>query len=442
MYISKLSLPRRTFLRGAGAALALPLLEAMVPAMTAAAKTAANPTPRFGAIYLPHGAMMPHWTPEATGSGFELSPILKPLEPFRDSLVVVSNLSRPRDDEGGSHAVSAAGWLSGTVAKRTQGEDVHLATTIDQVIAKQVGQDTPFPSLELATEDFSGFVGGCDTGWSCVYMNTLSWQGPTAPLPMEINPRVVFERMFGGTGTREERVARMRTDRSILDSIRQETNAQFGLGLGSRDRLRVTEYLDNIREIERRIQRAEAQNGSGVRQLDAPMGVPESFEEHVALMFDLLAIAFQTDITRVFTFMMARELSMRTYLNLDLAEPHHSLSHHLNKPEKIAGLVKLQTYHVQLFGKFLEKLRATPDGDGSLLDHSMILYGSGMSDSNAHSPDPLPLMVLGGAAGRISGDRHVKAAEHTPMANLLLSMADKFGVEMPTFGVSTGRVAI
>ena len=438
MYLTRKSLRRRTFLRGIGATVALPMLDAMVPAFTALAQSAANPPRRFGAVYIPHGVIMDRWTP-ATQDAFEFTPILKPLEPFASQVVVVSNLTRPKDTEGGTHAVSSANWLTGAVAKRTMGEDFRAGTSIDQVIAARIGGDTLFRSLELATEDFSGFVGACDIGYACTYMNTVAWSSPTTPLPVEINPRVVFERMFGRTGTREQRVARIREDRSILDALTADVR-DLQRNLGVRDRTRLTEYLNDVREIERRIQKTEAQNTTAETAADAPLGIPDSFEEHAALMFDLLALAYQADITRVFTFMLARELSMRTYVDLGITEPHHPLSHHGNNPDKVALHAKLNVYHMQLFAGFLDKLRAMPDGDGSLLDHSLILYGSGMSDGNKHSPEPLPLVAIGGGVGK--GHRHVQAPESSPTGNLWLSVAAKFGIPLETFGVSTGRVEL
>jgi hypothetical protein len=439
MFITKMSLPRRTFLRGMGATLALPFLDSMVPALTAAARTAAGPKARLGFVYIPHGVIMDDWTPTIAGAGFEFTPILKPLEPFRQSVVVVSNLAAPLQNNG-SHAAAAGSWITGVGPKRTDGPDFRAGTTIDLLVAMLIGQDTTFPSLEVATEDFTGLVGACDPGYSCAYMNTLVWQTPTTPLPMEINPRVVFERMFGGGATREERRARMRTDRSILDLVKADLSDLQG-GLGPADRMRLGEYLDHVREVERRIQSTEKQAAAELSIPTAPVGVPESFEEHVGLMFDLLALAYEADLTRVFTFMMAREVSQRTYPQIGITEPHHSISHHGNKPDKIAGHAKLNAYHVSLFARFLDRLRSTPDGDGSLLDHSLIVYGSGMSNGNGHTPFPLPFVTIG-SAGRTKGDRHLVVAEQTPSANFMLSLGEKFGLEADSFGVSTGRLAL
>ena len=439
MFITKKSLSRRTLLRGMGVGMALPFLESMVPAQTPLAKTAANPVRRFGAVFVPLGERPGYWTPAQTGSDFEFSPILKPLEPFRNRLTVISQMNDPMD----GHACTASGWLSGTVIRQTIAEDVRAGITIDQVLAKHIGQETVFPSLEVATEDFTGYVGGCDTQYSCAYVNTLSWRTPTDPLPMEINPRVVFERLFGRPGTSSQRLSRLKSDRSILDSVKEDVS-DLQSTLGTHDRTRLSNYLDNVREIEQRIQRSEKQSASNVQVPDAPVGVPESFEDHAGLQFDLLALAYEADLTRVFTFMMCREISQRVYSNLGVTEPHHSMSHHGNDPEKIARLVKVNTYHVELFSRFVDKLSKTPDGDGSLLDHTLLLYGSGMSESNVHSRLDIPTALVGGAVGgtKIQGNRHIKAAADTPFANLLLEIGNKYGVQMDKFGVSNGRVEI
>jgi hypothetical protein len=439
MFITKMLLPRRTFLRGAGAAVALPLLEAMVPAMTALAQTAAAPQRRFGAIYIPHGAIMDQWTPSTVGSGFDFKPILKPLEAFKDRTVIVSNLARPGGESTNTHIATAAGWLSGAIAKPTEGEDVYLGMTADQIVAKKIGQDTPFPSIELAVENFTGYIGACGTNYSCAYGNTLSWSSPTTPLPTEINPRVVFERIFGRAGTQAQRAARMREDRSILDAIRQDAK-ELERGLGARDVARLSDYLDNIREIERRIQRTEQKNGTQVTNLDAPLGVPASYAEHVGLLFDIVAVAFQADLTRVFTLMMGREGSNITYPELDIAEGHHQLSHHGGKPEQIAKHAVLNNFHMQQFAKFIGKLQQSPDGDGNILDHSLIAYGSGMSNGNVHSPDPLPLVLMGGIVGK--GHRHIQNAPKTPVGNIWVTVANKFGCETERIGTSTGQVSL
>jgi hypothetical protein len=437
MFLTRRALPRRTFLSGMGAAVGLPLLEAMVPAMTALAQTPARPRPRFGAVYFPNGAIMEQWIPDQVGQGFEFKPILKPLESFKDSMVIVSNLTRSHPgSQVGDHAVSAAGFLTGVWPKRTEAEDVFANTSIDQVVAQQIGQETPFPSLEVATEDFTGYVGACSPGFNCAYLNTISWRTPSTPLPMDINPRVVFERMFDGGATAAQRASRMREQRSLLDSIAEEAG-RLQRNLGTRDRARVSDYLDNVREIERRLQRAEAHAGSDVT-FDAPVGVPDSFEEHVALMFDLLALAYQADVTRVFSFMLSRELSQRTYPQIGVTEQHHSVSHHGNDAQKIAQNVKVNTYHATLFAKFLEKLRTTPDGDGSILDHSLIIYGGGMGNPNPHASDPLPVVAIGGGAGK--GHRHIQLSQRTPVGNLWLEIANRYGSPLESFGDSTGRV--
>ncbi len=441
MIVTRVSLPRRTILKGLGAAVALPLLDAMVPAMTALAQTPAAARRRFGCVYVPHGAIMDRWTPAQSGTGFDFPVILKPLEPFRGQTVVVTNLTRPEAGVDTNHAGAPASWLAGVPPKRTAGPDFSLGPTLDQVVAGRIGQETTFPSLELATEDFSGLIGDCAPGFSCAYMNTLSWRSETSPLPMEINPRVLFERLFGGGATADERRARMRTDRSLLDFVAADLK-RLQSGIGARDRVRLAEYLDQVREIERRIERAELQAQSVPDVPDEPVGVPESFEAHTTLLFDLLAVALQADLTRVFTFMMARELSQRTYPALGVTEPHHSISHHGNRPGAIEAHATVNTYHLTLFAKFLERLRAAADGDGTLLDHSLILYGSGMGNGNVHSADKLPTLLVGGAGGRVSGNRHIVEADLTPNANLLLSIAELYGVEATRFGVSTGRVSL
>ena len=442
MFIHKTALPRRRILRGMGAALALPLLDAMVPALTPTVKTAAAPRKRLGCVYIPHGAIMDRWTPADAGSNFELTPILKPLEPFRDSLNIVTNLTRP--EQAGidtNHAGAPASWLAGVPPKRTAGPDYSLGITLDQIVARKIGQDTTFPSIELATEDFTGLIGDCAPGFSCAYMNTLSWQSETAPLPMEINPRMVFERLFGVGGNRDDRLARMKTDRSLLDFVAGDLR-DVQSGIGPRDRVRLDQYLSHVREIERRIQRAEQQAESILTVPNAPVGVPESFEEHVTLLFDLLAVAFQADLTRVFTFMLGRELSQRTYPHIGVTEPHHSISHHGNRPQAIDAHATVNTYHVTLFARFVERLRATADGEGSLLDQSLILYGSGMGNGNVHSPDLLPTLVVGRAAGSVQGGRHIVSGALTPNADLLISLAEKLDVGLERFGGNKGRIPL
>ena len=434
MFIAKRAIARRTLLRGLTGAVALPLLDAMHPALTAA-----TPSPkRLGFVYFPNGAIMDNWIPKAEGNGFEFTPTLAPLAPYRDQLVVIGNLARAGTTIG-DHAVAAAGWLTGVYAKKTEAEDVLAGPTIDQLIARQVGHETVFPSLELATEDFTGYIGGCTPGFSCTYMNTLCWTSPTTPVPMEINPRVAFERMFGRAGSSEQRQARQSEDRSILDSVTEDA-ARLRIGLGARDRSRLSDYLDHIRELEQRIARRQAHADSPEVTLDAPQGIPESFEEHVALMFELQTVAYQADMTRVVTFMMSREASQRTYPQIQVSEPHHTISHHGNDPQKKAWNARINLYHAEQFAKFVEKLRATPDGDGTLLDHALIFYGGGMGDGNAHATDPLPLVAVGGLAGR--GNRHLLQKPKTPVANLWLGVADSFGVKIDRLGNSDGVISL
>ncbi len=443
--ITKKHLPRRTFLKGiAGASVALPLLDAMIPALTAQTRTAAAPKLRLGFVYVPHGAVLDKWTPIGDGANFQLNQIMAPLEPFKQQMVIVSGLANKaaesQGDGGGDHARSGPSFLSGVHPKRTEGEDVRAGITVDQIAAQHISQDTPLPSLELGTED-TGLVGVCDVGYSCAYMNSIAWRSPSLPLPMEINPRVIFERLFGDGSNAAERAQRKTEDRSILDSVTREA-AQLNSGLGQRDRTIVTEYLDNVREIERRIQKAEKQVASQVEVPDSPIGVPESFDEHAKLMFDLQVLAYRAEITRVSTFMLARDLSQRTFPQIGVPEPHHSVSHHGNNPIQIAKLAKINTYHASLMAYFFDKLRATPDGDGNLLDHSMILYGSSMSNPNEHNHFPLPLLVAGGGAGQLKGGRHLKFPERTPISNLLLAVLDKSGIHMDTLGDSTGKLEI
>ena len=441
MFLSKKHLNRRTFLRGAGVTLALPLLDSMIPAQTPLRATAANPGARMGWIYVPHGAIMSDWTPTTEGSGFEFGRILKPLEHHRDQLNIISGLGHRAADSTAVHSLSPTTWLSGVRPKPTQGVDAFAGVTADQVAAQQIGQETILPSMELGIEDQSGLIGACDRDYGCIYMNTLSWRTPTTPLPMEINPRRVFERMFGQGGTPEQRAQRQRLDQSILDAVREDTS-DLKAKLGPEDKTRMDEYMDSIREIERRIDRAAQTAGTQDLDLpDAPAGVPYLYEEHVGLMFDLLALAYEANVTRVFTIMLAREVSNRTYPQVGVPDGHHATSHHQNRDDKIEKLKLIQNYHITLFTKFVDKLAATPDGDGSLLDHSVLLYGSNMSNSNAHNHFPLPNIILGGANGQMQGGRHLKYEDHTPMTNLLLSMLDKGGVKVDSLGDSTGRLA-
>ena len=443
MIIRKLAIPRRTFLRGAGATVALPLLDAMVPALSALSTTAAAPVRRLGFVYIPNGAVMQQWTPAETGSGFALSPILQPLAPYKDQLTVVTGLAHgqaePLGDGNGEHSRASATWLNGVHPKQTEGADVQAGMTADQIAAAGLGQDTPLPSLELAI-DLDGLVGNCENGYSCVYLNTVAWRSATTPLPMENNPRVVFERLFGDGGTTEQRVAEMRRDRSILDSVTDDL-AALERDVGGGDRARIDQYLDSVRALERRIQLAEAQSATvELPALDRPVGIPGTYEDHVKLMFDLLALAYQADLTRVFTFMLGRELGGRTYPHLGVPDPHHGLSHHRNDPEKLDKLARINTYHMGLFAHFLENLQSTSDGDGSLLDHSMVMYGGGLGDSNDHAHFDLPELVVGGGAGRLRGGRHLRYPKDTPVNNLLVSMLDKAGLPAERFGDATGQI--
>jgi Protein of unknown function (DUF1552) len=443
MFITKMSLPRRTFLRGMGATMALPLLEAMVPALTARAQTAARPVRRFAGIYVPHGCVMDLFTPEQSGPGFAFTPILQPLEPYRESLVLVTGVNGPASVDGGGHALAPASWLTASTAKKTQGADIRAGVSIDQVLAREIGKETVFPSLELATEDFSETVGSCEIGFSCAYMNTISWSSPTTPVPMELNPRVVFERLFGGTGTSEQRkVQRLRTS-SILDDIRVEAG-RLQRRLGPQDSSRIDDYLANIREIEQRIQKAERTTSDRIDTPEVPSGIPDTFVEHVALQFDLLAVAFQADLTRVASFMNGRDVTYHNYPELGFTDGHHPLSHHGNNADKKAKFAKVNTYEMTMFAKFLERLRTTPDGEGSLLDHSVVLYGSGMSHGYMHSHTGLPVIIAGGGAGTIKGDRHLKhpvsATDGIPNGNVLVSIARTFGCELTEFGQSNGAI--
>ena len=443
-FLTRKHLSRRTALRGLGVSVLLPLLDSMVPAQTPTARTAAKPQLRLGLCFMPHGGVMANWTPVKRGANFKLSRTLAPLAPYQDQVVVVSNMAHQMaapagpGDNGGDHTRSPTVFLSGVHPKRTDGADIRAGVTIDQIAALKIGQETPLPSLELATEDFSGLVGSCDVGFSCAYMNTISWRTPTTPLPMEINPRVVFDRLFGDGATVEERLERIEQQRSILDEVTGQMR-RLQRGLGASDRNRVAEYLDTVREIERRIQLSEKQNAnSSLTVPQSPSGIPDDHEAHSKLMFDLMAIAFQADITRVSTFMMAREVSYRTFPNLGISESFHPASHHQNNPERLENLTKINTYHVSLVAHMLERLKSTKDGDGNLLDNTLLLYGSGMSNSNVHNHSPLPVFLAGGAAGQMKGGRHLLYPDGTPMANLLLSILHKTGIQQDSVGDSTG----
>jgi hypothetical protein len=440
IYLTKRHLSRRALLRGAGAVLALPLLESMIPAGVARA-AAAVPRTRLACVYVPHGAVMSKWTPAQLGTGFEFPEILKPLESFRERVNVVSGLTLPlaygQDaSAGANHTRSSAVYLTG--AKPGTGAEAELGTSVDQVAARHMGQDAPLPSLELSIED-----GGlsCGAGLSCAYRNTISWQTPKSPLPMENNPQVVFERLFGDGSTAQERAARREQARSLLDSIVDEVSSlQRTLPAGDRNRL--DRYLTDVREVERRIALAGQQIPTSLKLPDAPSGIPDDFDVHIKLMFDLQVLAWQADVTRVTTLMFAKEVSNAVYPASGVREPFHNLSHHSNVPDNIVRLTQLNQYHARTFAYLLEKLRNTPDGEGTLLDHSLLLYGSGMSNSNQHDHDPLPIVVAGGASGKVKGGRHIQAASKTPLSNLLLGMLHKLDVPAESFGDSTGVVEI
>lgn len=438
-FLSKKHLSRRTLLRGAGTALALPLLDAMVPAGVALAQTAATPKPRFGAIYFPHGATMSRWTPATEGKDFAISEILKPVEHLRSHLNVISNLSHALaygpGGATGNHNRSSAAYLSG--AKAEFGAQPFLGVTVDQIVAQQLGQDTPIPSLELMIEEASI---SCGDG-SCAYRNTISWQNETSPLPMQNNPQVVFEQLFGDGADSAQRDTRRAQSLSLLDSVTGQINT-LDKQLSAEDRSRLDKYLTDIREIERRIKQAASRLTDDIDIPSKPTGVPNDIEEHIKLMYDLTALAWQTEITRVSTFLMCCELSGTVYPKSGVRDGFHTLSHHSNNEENKARFALINRYHVSLLGQFLDKLAATPDGDGTLLDHSLVLYGSGMSDGNQHNHDPLPILLAGHAGGTLEGNRHLKFAEKTPMSNLLLSMLGKLGIEQQSFGDSTAPLTI
>jgi hypothetical protein len=448
MMIMKKALPRRTFLRGMGTALALPLLDAMVPALSASQQSAARGARRLGFVYLPNGVAMNfkgvnYWRPIGEGTQFELSQILTPLESFRNQMVVFSGLTQRQadvldDGANGDHTRGTSSWLTGVHPKHTEGADVRNAVSVDQIAARQLGRDTPLPSLELAL-DVTYLAGNCENGYSCAYMNTLSWSSPTTPNPSEGNPRVVFERLFGDGGTSAARLAQAREQRSVLDSVNGEL-ARLLSTVGAADRATIGDYVDSVREVERRIQRTEKNAAAAaLPDLERPMSVPARFDEHVTMLFDLVALAFQADITRVVTFMLGRELNFRTYPEIGITEGHHGLSHHGDDPAKLAKYAKLGVYQAELFAKFLAKLRSMGDGDGSVLDRSMFLYGAGLSNPNLHAHMDLPLLVVGGG---LKGGRHLKYPLETPMTNLLLGMLDKSGIPAETLGDSTGRLPL
>jgi hypothetical protein len=436
--VTKKFLPRRTFLRGAGAALALPLLDAMTPPLTPLAKTAANPVRRLGFVYMPMGSHIAEWTPPGSGSLTELSPTLRSLASVVSHLTVVTNLEL-KNAYPGTHATSNAAFLSAAKAKWTESTDYYLGTTVDQIAAQRMGGDTRLPSLELAM-DLLTTVGQCDNGYACVYQNNLSWSSPTTPLPAEAHPRVAFERLFGDGGSAAERRAELRRNASLLDWVSEDI-ARLQRKLGPSDRTKVAFYLDSVREVERRIQKAEAQTAdSQLPDLDRPVGVPAAYADHARLMFDLQVLALQGDVTRVITFQLARETSTRTYPEIGVPEPHHPLTHNSGNPEMLAKVAKINAFHVSLFAYFLEKLKATPDGGGSLLDHSVYLYGSGMGNPDVHDHVNLPILVAGGGAGSLKGGRHIRYTDPQPLANLHLTLLDKVGVHLDAFADSQGKI--
>jgi len=448
MIITKTALPRRTFLRGMGTVLGLPLLDAMVPALSAMVPPEAA-TRRIGFIYMPNGvaknSTIDYWTPASEGKDFELSQILAPLEPFRDRMVVVSGLDQNQAETGndgasGDHTRGTSSWLTGVYPKRTEGADVRNAVSADQIAVSVLGKDTALPSLELAI-DLNFLAGQCENSYSCVYLNTLAWTSPTTPLPTENNPRIVFERLFGDGGTAERRAAQARQNQSILDSVLDDLH-RVERRLGPGDRTRVTEYVDAVREVERRIQGAEGRAETELPTLDRPKGIPERFDEHVKLMYELQWLAFRADLTRVVTFMLGRELNFRTYPEIGVTEGHHGLSHHQDRPEQIAKYAKVGVYQAQLFAGFLEKLQSTSEGDGTLFDHSLFLYGAGLSNPNTHAHTDLPLLVVGGRDSRIEGNRHLVFRGQKPMTNLLLSLLDRVGMHADTLGDSNGRIEL
>jgi hypothetical protein len=422
--------------------MALPLLDSMIPAL---AGSSTPPAVRLGFVYVPNGIIQKDWVPQTLGTNFEFMPTMKPLEPFRDKLIVLRNLAQYNGqalgDGGGDHARAGATWLTGVHPKKTEGADIHAGISADQIAAKKLAQKTQFGSLEIGIEEPS-LAGGCDSGYSCAYTNTISWRGPTTPNPMEVSPRALFERLFGDGETTDPavRIGRMEQDRTILDFVSGDVSRLQG-SLGARDKSKLDEYLEGIRDIERRIQKAEEQSAAvKIPVMDRPAGIPDTFEEHTKLMSDLMVIAFQTDMTRVITYMMAREGSNRSYREIGVPDGHHSLSHHMRDPEKMAKVAKIDQYHVKSFAYLVGRMEATPDGDGTLLDHTMLLYGSSIRDGNVHDHYDLPLVLAGGKSVDICGGRHIQYKPDTPMTNLLLTMLDKAGVPADTLGDSTGRV--
>ena len=432
MFITKKAISRRTLLRGIGTTLALPLLDGMVPALTALAKTGATPPTRFGAIYVPMGMIMENWTPKTTGAGFDLTPIMQPLAPFKNQLTVVSGLN----NAGVGHPGAASAFLTDVRARG--GANILAGVSMDQLIAKKIGQDNKMPSLELGLESLA-MVGDCENA-NCGYLTTLAYSTPTTPLPAETNPREVFERLFGDpeSTTPEKRMARIKANRSLLDSVTVDV-ADLQRRLGSGDRSKVNEYLEAVREVERRIVKAEKENDDLPPTMEAPQGAPAIYGDHAKLMFDLQALAFQSDSTRVITMMMERETSSRRFPEISLNEPHHSTTHNPDVAARLENITMINAYQVSLFAYFLERLAKTPDGDGTLLDHSVLLYGSGLSDGNIHLPENIPIVVAGKGSGTLKGGQHLMH-KGMPLANLHMSLMDKFGVQVDKLGNSNGKV--
>lgn len=446
MIITGKHLERRTFLKGVGVAIGLPMLDAMTPAMAAAAKLPKSPT-RMAFVYVPNGVVMQNWTPATIGANFEMDGILKPLSPFRNRTLVISGLmdnnGNALGDGGGDHARAASSFLTAAHPKKTEGADIHVGTSVDQIVAERAGGSTRLSSLQLGLDD-SRTVGHCDSGYSCAYTNSISWKTPTMPLPPEANPRAVFERLFGSVDPTVDAATRARRElyrKSLLDMTRDETRG-LALTLGASDRRKIDEYLDSIREVEKQIEVAEKDPRNVQPGMDEPAGIPAAYADHARLLFDLQALAFQSDLTRVTTMVMGREGSVRTYDEIGVPEPHHPLSHHRNAPEALAKLTKINTYHVELFARFLARLQSLPDGDGTLLDRSMIMYGCGIADSNRHTHEKLPILLMGGANGGIQTNRHIAMKEDTPVANLFLTMMDRMGVDKDSFGDSSGKLEI
>jgi hypothetical protein len=443
MIPTRKSLSRRTLLRGIGSALALPYLDAMSPALAGPTRSGAKPPLRMAFLYVPNGIIMRDWTPASEGKSFEFPKTLKAVEPFRENLLVLSGLDhyngQALGDGAGDHARAGATWLTGVHPKKTQGADIQAGISVDQIAAREIGKETTLRSLELGLED-NRMVGNCDSGYSCAYSNTISWASPNTPVPPEVNPRAVFERLFGDGETTDPavRAVQARQDRSILDFVRADA-ARLGMDLGAGDKRKLSQYLDAVREIERRIQKSEEQSAA-IPTVDAPAGIPPTFEEHIQLMFDLMTIAFQTDQTRIITMMIGREGGNRTYRSIGVPDAHHGLSHHFNDASKIERLQKIDQHHVEMFSLFLKKMKETPDGDGTLLDHSTIVYGSSLSDGNRHDHLNLPVIFAGGANGRIHGGRHIRYPKGTPMTNLFLTMLDMAGVRPERIGDSTGKI--